>query len=53
MKPRVVEVNEDWLRGRLPDCREELEAAKVARPVWEIENEIAELEWLLASDGAA
>lgn len=49
----AVHPNGDWLRGRLADCREELEAAKVARPVWETEAEIAELEWLLASDGAA
>jgi hypothetical protein len=39
--------NEDWLRGRLSDCREELDRAKVARTVGEIETEIGELEFLL------
>lgn len=42
-----VEPGEDWLRGRLAECREELEAALKARSVWEIGLEIEELEFLL------
>lgn len=43
----VHEASVEWLRGRLAEVREELAAAKVARPVWEIETEIGELEYLL------
>jgi hypothetical protein len=50
MKVQVVHVDGDWLRGRLAECREELASH---RPEWEIRQEIEELEWLLASDGAA
>ena len=49
----VYEATPEWLQGRLDQLREELAAARDGRPVWLIETEIEELEYLLASDGAA
>ena len=46
---RVVEHSEQWLRGRLAQCREELERW---RPVCAIEDEIEGLVWLLREESS-